>query len=75
MSLTAKILTGMVVGLLTGLLFQWLSLPPENFLQVYLVDEPIRRGWADIYSFLEDAGGSVGVCLTYLWCSKLRRDR
>ena len=30
MSLTAKILTGMV-GLLTGLLFQWLSLPPENF--------------------------------------------
>ena len=38
MSLTAKILTGMVVGLLTGLLFQWLSLPPENFLRIYLVD-------------------------------------
>ena len=28
----------MVVGLLTGLLFQWLSLPPENFLRIYLVD-------------------------------------
>tara|TARA_B100000676_G_scaffold53478_1_gene52645 strand:+ start:725 stop:1987 length:1263 start_codon:yes stop_codon:yes gene_type:complete len=38
MSLTAKILTGMVVGLLMGLLFQWLSLPPENFLRIYLVD-------------------------------------
>ena len=38
MSLTAKILLGMTLGLFSGLLLQWLALVPENVFRFYLVD-------------------------------------
>jgi Na+/H+-dicarboxylate symporter len=38
MSLTSKILLGMVLGLSLGLILQWLELAPDNLFRVYLVE-------------------------------------
>ena len=38
MSLTSKILLGMLLGLFLGLILQWLELAPENLFRVYLVE-------------------------------------
>ncbi|MDC0213280.1 dicarboxylate/amino acid:cation symporter [Gammaproteobacteria bacterium] len=38
MSLTSKILLGMVLGLSLGLILQWLELTPDNLFRVYLVE-------------------------------------